>query len=90
MRYAVICHDKPGALPVRQENRAAHLDYIKTTGVVEQAGPFLDPTGQMCGSLLILEVASLEDAHGWAAHDPYALAGLFAAIQVIAWKKVIG
>ena len=90
MRCAVICQDKPGALPVRQENRAAHLDYIKATGVVEQAGPFLDPAGQMCGSMLILDVASLQAAQDWAAHDPYAKAGLFAAVQVIEWKKVIG
>ena len=90
MRCAVICQDKPGALPVRQDNRAAHLDYIKSTGVVEQAGPLLDPNGQMCGSLLILDVASLQAAQDWAADDPYAKAGLFAAVQVIAWNKVIG
>ena len=90
MRCAVICQDKPGALPVRQDNRAAHLDYIKSTGVVEQAGPLLDPNGQMCGSLLILDVASLQAAQDWAADDPYAKAGLFAAVQVIEWKKVIG
>ena len=90
MRCAVICEDKPWALPVRQYNRAAHLDYIKSTGVVEQAGPLLDPNGQMCGSLLNLDVASLQAAQDWAADDPYAKAGLFAAVQVIAWNKVIG
>lgn len=90
MRYAVMCMDKPGSLPVRLDNRTAHLDYIRTTGVVEQAGPFLDSAGQMCGSLLILDVASLQAAQDWAEHDPYAIAGLFASVQVIEWKKVIG
>ena len=90
MRFAVICQDKPDALPIRMENRAAHLAYLQSTGVVEMAGPFLDSAGQMCGSLLILEVASLAAAQDWAADDPYGKAGLFAAVQVIEWKKVIG
>ena len=90
MRFAVICQDKPAALPTRVENRAAHLAYIEASGVVEQAGPFLDAAGQMCGSLLILQVDSLAAAQDWAANDPFALAGLFAAVQVIEWKKVIG
>lgn len=90
MRYAVICQDKPAALQTRTENRAAHLAYIAATGVVEQAGAFLDGSGQMCGSLLILEVASLAAAQDWATNDPYGKAGLFAAVQVIEWKKVIG
>jgi hypothetical protein len=50
MRYALICLDKPNALQTRVENRAAHLAYIKASGVVEQAGPFIDAAGQMCGS----------------------------------------
>lgn len=90
MRFALICIDKPGALAVRTENRAAHLDYIQTTGVVEMAGPFLDEAGAMAGSLVILEVADLRAAKDWAAGDPYAKAGLFASVDVRAWKKIIG
>lgn len=90
MQFAVICQDKPAALQVRMDHRAAHLAYIQDSGVVEQAGPFLDGTGQMCGSLLILQVANLAAAQDWAANDPYAKAGLFASVQVIGWKKVIG
>ena len=90
MRCALICHDKPGALPVRLENRAAHLAHIETTAVVEMAGPLLDAQGQMCGSLIVLSVNSLQAAQDWAAADPYALAGLFASVTVIEWKKVIG
>ena len=29
MHYVVSCIDKAGHLPVRQANRAAHLDYAK-------------------------------------------------------------
>jgi uncharacterized protein len=89
MRVALICIDKPGHLHVRQENRAAHLAYIEATGVVEMAGPFLEGDA-MCGSLVVLEVESLDAAKEWAAGDPYAKAGLFASVDIRAWKKVIG
>jgi len=90
MRFALICHDKPGALPVRLDNRAAHLAHIQTSGVVEMAGPFLDPQGEMTGSLIVMEVESLADAQAWADADPYARAGLFQSVTISAWKKVIG
>ncbi len=90
MRFALMTRDKPGALQIRLDTRTAHLDYIKTTGVVEMAGPFLDEAGQMCGSLIILDVADMAAAHAWADNDPYAQAGLFATVTLSAWKKVIG
>ena len=90
MRGALICRDKPGALAVRMENRPAHVDYLKVTGVVEMAGPFLNEAGEMTGSLIVLEVGSLADARDWAAADPYATAGLFEEVRVQEWKKVIG
>ena len=90
MLVALMTRDKPGALEVRLENRAAHLAYIDETGVVEQAGPLLDEEGAMCGSLIILNAKDLAAAEDWAANDPYARAGLFASTTLIEWKKVIG
>lgn len=89
MRVALICIDKPGALEVRKANRADHLAYIQSTGVVEMAGPFLE--GEvMVGSLVILQVDSLQAAGDWAAGDPYAKAGLFQSVDIREWKKVVG
>lgn len=90
MRVALVCIDKPDALQTRLDNRAAHLAYIAQTGVVEMAGPFLNPAGQMTGSLVILTVDTLADGQNWAKLDPYALAGLFQFVTVTEWKKVIG
>jgi uncharacterized protein YciI len=87
---ALICRDRPGALAVRMENRPAHVDYLKATGVVEMAGPFLNEAREMTGSLIVLEVASLAEARAWAAADPYAKAGLFEEVRIQEWKKVIG
>ncbi|KIC38469.1 hypothetical protein RA27_18625 [Ruegeria sp. ANG-R] len=89
MLIALIARDKSGALQTRLDNRAAHLAYIEETGVVAQAGPLLDGDS-MIGSLIILDVEDLAAAQNWAANDPYALAGLFDAVELIPWKKVIG
>lgn len=90
MRVALICIDKPGAIELRKANREAHLAHIRDTGVVEMAGPFLSDSGEMCGSLVVLEVSDLQAARDWAAADPYAKAGLFQSVDIREWKKVIG
>ncbi len=90
MRFALMTKDKPGALQTRLDNREAHLAYIAETGVVEMAGPVLDDDGQMCGSLIILDVEDMAAAQAWADNDPYAKAGLFDSVTLRAWKKVIG
>lgn len=90
MRIALIAKDKPGSLDLRKANRDAHVAYLKSTDAVERAGPFLDDQGDMCGSLIILEVADMAAAQDWAANDPYAKAGLFQSVELIAWNQVIG
>ncbi|WP_170771262.1 YciI family protein [Ruegeria lacuscaerulensis] len=89
MLIALIARDKDGALQTRLDNRADHLAYIEETGVVAQAGPLLDGDA-MIGSLIILEVEDMAAAQSWADNDPYAKAGLFQSVDLIAWKKVVG
>ena len=90
MRFALICTDKADHLELRKANREAHLAHIAAPGVVEMAGPFLSPEGQMSGSLVILEVPDRAPAEAWAKADPYAKVGLFAKVRIEEWKKVIG
>lgn len=90
MRVALICIDKAGAIEIRKANREAHLAHIAASGVVEMAGPFLSETGEMIGSLIVMDVADLQAARDWAAADPYAKAGLFDRVDIREWKKVIG
>ncbi|MFW2588404.1 YciI family protein [Sagittula sp. SSi028] len=89
MLIALIALDKPGALQIRKDNRDAHLAYLKATGVVSQAGPFLDDAGDMCGSLIVLDVPDMSAAQDWADNDPYAKAGLFSSVTLRPWNKVI-
>jgi uncharacterized protein YciI len=90
MLIALSARDKPDHLQTRMDNRTAHLAYIEETGVVAQAGPLLDQEGNMAGSLIILEVEDMAAGEAWAAADPYNKAGLFEAVELITWKKVIG
>lgn len=90
MLFALIARDKPGALQTRLENREAHLAYGANSPAVAIAGPFLDDDGNMIGSLIILDVENREAAEEWAANDPYAKAGLFESVDLIAWKRAIG
>jgi hypothetical protein len=89
MLIALIARDKAGALQTRLDNRPAHVDYLKDTGVVSQAGPLLNDDGDMIGSLVVLEVEDMAAAQAWADNDPYAKAGLFEGVELIPWKKVI-
>lgn len=89
MKVAIICQDKPGQLQLRLATREAHLAYGASTKCVVVAGPLLDEQGRMNGSLIILEVGSLEAAQSWAVEDPYSKAGLFESVQIQEWKQVV-
>lgn len=89
--YVLVCNDKPDSLELRLANREAHLAYARGfADRLKVAGPLLDEAGNMAGSLLILEAESLEDARAFNLDDPYQKAGLFAAVQVTAFKATIG
>lgn len=90
MFVALIAYDKPGAQNVRQENRPMHLEYLKSTDLVAQAGPLLNADGDMVGSLIILDVDDMAQAQDWADNDPYAKAGLFQSVTLTHWNRVIG
>lgn len=90
MLFALIADDRPGALELRKSTRPAHLDYLRDSGVVVEAGALLDEEGSPAGSLVILDVPDRATAEAWAAADPYAKAGLFAAVTIRPWNRVIG
>jgi len=90
MLFVLTCEDRPGALPVRMENRPAHLAWVAESGRVKAGGPFLDEAGGMVGSMLVIEAADLADAKAFAAGDPYAKAGLFQSVTIRPWRWVIG
>ena len=91
MLFAFYCRDKEGHGQLRLDNRAAHLDHLKSQGEkVLAAGPLISDDGSsMLGSLLIVDFDDRQAAEAFAATDPYAKAGLFSQVDIVAWKKVI-
>jgi hypothetical protein len=89
--FALICTDKPGSLDLRVATRPTHVAYLQSRpGVVRLAGPLLDADGEMCGSLVVVELADLAAAQAFSAADPYALAGLFERVDIRGWRLSIG
>lgn len=90
MRVVLKAKDNAGALQTRLDNREAHVAYLKASDHVEMAGPLLDDAGDMCGSLIVLDVPDMAAAEAFVAGDPYGKAGLFESVTLDAWNKVIG
>ncbi len=89
MLFALICTDRPGSLAVRQATRPTHLDYLRTReSAVQFGGPLLDPEGNPCGSLLLIEASDRAAAEAFAASDPYAKAGLFESTVIRPIRQV--
>jgi uncharacterized protein len=87
MLFALLCTDKPASLELRAKMRAEHLAYLGSLGdKMKAAGPFLDDAGNPTGSLVIIEATNRAEAETMAAKDPYAIAGLFAHVEIKPWR----
>jgi uncharacterized protein YciI len=90
MLFVIRCIDKKGHLAVRQENRPAHVEYLRSFGPqLFAAGPLLDGDEQMCGSVVILDLPDRKAAENFASGDPYARASLFEQVTIDRWNKVL-
>lgn len=98
MFYAIISQDVENSLEKRLATRPAHLERLqalKGEGRLLLAGPHpaIDaedpgPAG-FSGSLVVAEFPSLDEARAWADADPYVAAGVYAAVTVKPFKKVL-
>ena len=98
MFYAIRGTDVAASLDKRKGARAAHLlrlEQLRDAGRLLLAGPFPaidseDPgTAGFTGSLIVAEFDTLEDARIWAQSDPYVAAGVYAAVDVQHFRKVL-
>jgi hypothetical protein len=89
MLYVIQCEDKPDALQIRLDNRAAHVEYIKQFDI-KAAGPTLKDDGEtMNGSVIIVDLPDKAAVDEFMSNDPYAQAGLFWNATAHPWKSVI-
>ena len=98
MLYAILGRDAPNSLDRRLAVRPAHLERLNAMlaeGRLILAGPLpaidsVDPgPAGFQGSLMVVEFATLEEATMWANADPYVAAGVFSAVEVFPFRKVL-
>ncbi|MCK9539550.1 YciI family protein [Dokdonella sp.] len=98
MWYAVTGTDVPDSLTLRAAARPAHvarLERLRDAGRLLLAGPFpaIDaeepgPAGYS-GSLIVAEFDDLAAARAWAEADPYVAAGVYSAVEVRPFRRVL-
>lgn len=98
MLYAILGRDAPDSLEQRLAVRPAHLKRLNAllnAGRLILAGPLpaidsADPgPAGFQGSLMVVEFATLEEARAWAEADPYVAAGVFTAVEVYPFRRVL-
>ncbi len=90
--FVISCWDKPNSLELRMATRPHHLDYAHNHPEVKVqiGGPYLDEAGAMCGSMLLVEAPDRAAVSRFVANDPYGKAGLFANVDVRAYRLTVG
>ena len=87
MIFVIIGHDGPDGQEKRKLHRQAHLDRmdpLDKAGKVLLAGPFTD----RAGSLIVLDMASLEEVHAFLKDDPYVTQGVFNRYEIHPFMQV--
>jgi uncharacterized protein len=95
MQFLVIAKDgtDEGALERRQQKRPAHLTGIGPlvdSGNVLVGEAILSGTGDMVGSMLLVEFPAREDVDAWLARDPYVTDGVWREVEVRPFRTAVG
>ncbi|MFT5042951.1 MAG: hypothetical protein ACI8TX_003948 [Hyphomicrobiaceae bacterium] len=88
MLFVIIGRDGPNSKELRPRLRPDHLEHLgkaAAAGKVRLAGPLTDGAG----SLIILDVASEEEAREIMAVDPYVTGGVFAEVEIHPFLQVL-
>jgi uncharacterized protein len=85
--FVIIGHDGADGQEKRKVHRQAHLDRmdpLDKAGKVLLAGPFTDKAG----SLIVLDMTSLEEVQAFLKDDPYVTEGVFARYEIHPFMQV--
>ena len=86
MLFAIYALDKEDSIQLRMDTRESHLSYLANSPLVF-AGPLLDDQGNMCGSLIVLEMEDISKVKNFTDNDPYVIAGLFENVEIRRFVK---
>lgn len=96
--YAIIGRDHTESLEARRAARPQHLARVQelvAAGRLVLAGPLpradadVPTAAGFCGSLIVAEFATLQEAKDWADQDPYVTGGVFASCEVYPFIQVL-
>lgn len=90
MLFVISCTDHPDQTQVRLDTHKAHRAYLADfSEKIFAAGPYTADDGErMIGSLLIVDFPDRAAAESFSADDPFTKAGIFADVDIRAWRKV--
>ena len=90
--FLILTTDVADGPSIRARVRADHLAWLQEPSDVRVlgAGPWLDDTDVMRGSMLVVSAPDRGALDAWMADDPYARAGLMAEVEVRPFNLVIG
>lgn len=90
MQYVIKAYDGENMLEKRMQVRAAHLENLKTIdGKILCGGGLLDESGNMKGSVLVLEVEDKSKLDAYLESEPYIKSGVWQKIEVDPMNVVI-
>ena len=87
MKFVMIGWDGPEGEEKRKSLRPAHLEQLKrldSQGKLVLAGPFSDKSG----SLVIMDMDSLQEAQAFVQGDPYVKGGVFKRVEIRPFNQV--
>ncbi|MGH7907949.1 MAG: YciI family protein [Candidatus Binataceae bacterium] len=84
--FAIIAHDPPGRTTVRDNARPAHQKYLDPfRGKIVLGGPFTDEAG----NLIVVDMATKEEAEEFARNDPYMTQGVHDRVEVHPFRQAV-
>jgi len=95
VQFLVIAKDgtDEGALERRQRTRPSHLESIGPlvdSGNVRVGGAILNDSGDMIGSMVLVEFPDRIDVDAWLARDPYVTDGVWRDIEITPFRTAVG
>jgi uncharacterized protein YciI len=87
--YIIYQTDRPDGAPIRAANRDAHFAYLdEHEEILVLGGAMLAEDGATrLGSVLIINVKSLEEVERFSANEPFRKAGLFDRVEITRMRR---
>jgi hypothetical protein len=93
--FAVHVLDRPGALPLRLEQSAAHRAFVETESTrglsIVMSGPLQSDDGEiMIGSLFIIDAPDRATVEAFVKADPFTRSGVWGEVKITRFHRRTG